>query len=382
MGVSRLLTGALAGLFVLGAPVASPGQERPAPPEAHGERAGGWLGLGLDHEMRCPRGAAERTAKEDCDHALLIETVVVGSPADEAGVMPGDTVITANGRGLFTERGKLDIPSFAVGEEMRLVLGREGGRVTVTVIAGQRPARAMVPMKVHRRAHHPEAPPAPDVSDEVPRILVAPMPSGSDAAARAGTVRARARVIHDSVLAAAREQLDSVRKIRRKQMEELHARLREVRQAASDVEREEREEAAARVERSLERRAEQMRRLDSAFRAWEPPAPPEAYRSVSEAGLASRVHRLGGAELLALHPELARSFPGVESGLLVLRTVEGTPAAEAGLRPGDVIVEAAGLSIARASDLKGALVGHAERDSTVVTWVRGGERMQGVMHDR
>ncbi len=62
---------------------------------------------------------------------------------------------------------------------------------------------------------------------------------------------------------------------------------------------------------------------------------------------------MAGAQLTALTPDLYDYFPGAESGVLVLRVAEGTPAAKAGLKAGDVIVYARGKSVADVSDLRG-----------------------------
>ncbi len=58
-----------------------------------------------------------------------------------------------------------------------------------------------------------------------------------------------------------------------------------------------------------------------------------------------------GAQLQALNPDLAQYFP-VDRGILVTQVVEGTPAAEAGFRGGDVIVRVGADEVASLEDLR------------------------------
>ncbi len=58
-----------------------------------------------------------------------------------------------------------------------------------------------------------------------------------------------------------------------------------------------------------------------------------------------------GAQLQALNPDLAEYF-GVDEGVLVTKVVEGTPASEAGLRGGDIIVRVGGDPVASMEDLR------------------------------
>jgi membrane-associated protease RseP (regulator of RpoE activity) len=60
---------------------------------------------------------------------------------------------------------------------------------------------------------------------------------------------------------------------------------------------------------------------------------------------------IGGAELAELEPKMAEYFK-VEDGVLVVRVAPGTPAARAGLEPGDVIVRAAGQPVHSVAELR------------------------------
>jgi serine protease Do len=63
---------------------------------------------------------------------------------------------------------------------------------------------------------------------------------------------------------------------------------------------------------------------------------------------------VAGAEFAEVNPDLGRYF-GVSSGLLVTRVASGTPAARAGLEPGDVVVRAGGEALVDVEDLRSAV---------------------------
>lgn len=107
--------------------------------------------------------------------------------------------------------------------------------------------------------------------------------------------------------------------------------------------------------------------LDVHFRGWEERGTPGPLTPLL---LGQSV--VAGARLTPLHPDLASYFQ-VEEGLLVTEVVPHSPAGEAGLRGGDVIVEVAGTPIRNITALRWALArasGEAE-----VTLVRSGNRM-------
>lgn len=80
-------------------------------------------------------------------------------------------------------------------------------------------------------------------------------------------------------------------------------------------------------------------------------------------------NRVAGAELTPLVAEMAAYF-GPAAGLLVTEVADRTPASDAGLAPGDVIVAARGRTVATVDQLRAALVG--ARSATTLHVVRRG----------
>jgi C-terminal processing protease CtpA/Prc len=58
-----------------------------------------------------------------------------------------------------------------------------------------------------------------------------------------------------------------------------------------------------------------------------------------------------GAQLAPLNPELAEYFP-VDEGVFVIQVLEGTPAFDAGLQGGDIIISVAGEEVISLTDLR------------------------------
>ncbi len=94
-----------------------------------------------------------------------------------------------------------------------------------------------------------------------------------------------------------------------------------------------------------------------------PVAVPDAPARPMFFGVDSDMGALAGAMMNTVSADLGRAL-GVDRGVLVLRAPAGTPAAEAGLRDGDVIVKAAGVAVSSVRDLRRTLERHAT-DATV-----------------
>lgn len=324
----------------------------------------GWIGVGLQELVSC---ATSDRRPASCERRLMVSQLFVGGPADRAGVEPGDTLLTLEGRAIHGARD----PAFAVlepGREVRVEVGREAGRRTLTLIPGRRPAdlgalgirhyvpsvaalpRAeAVPGRPGPAVVSPSEWPGPEgwririrVDDD--SVRVGPLARAEwDDEGTVGVVRIepgvwaeldlgpRLRALQDSVFLRARVRLDSIRR-----------RWYEAR-------------ARSEAERSHEH-------------AWTPlPGPLE--------------RRLAGAEFTPLNPPLAEAFQGPDRGLLVLRVLPGTPASRVGLRPGDVVVEAGGRRCDSLEDLRRSLEDADGPGALVVKWVRKGREMNGLFRD-
>ena len=85
-------------------------------------------------------------------------------------------------------------------------------------------------------------------------------------------------------------------------------------------------------------------------------------------------NRVAGAQVINLRPELASYFDGVEGGVLVVDVAPRTPAAIAGIVPGDVITRMDQVAVRTVEDLRFGVSQAA--DTLPVTLIRKGARRQ------
>lgn len=270
--------------------------------EANAQERPGWVGIAVEITTTSDGGAPLTVVR--------VADVQQGSPAEQAGVRPGDVLLEVN-----ELVGPIQLQQLAqrlrlsAGDSVRMVVRRSTGTREIRLAAGHRPAVL--------------APP-------VPSRAVGPHP--------------------DSLVASIMREMDSLR-----------VRLSEG-------------ERPVRV-RVLTTRDGQERT------PWPPAAPhpdPQAWMDVSGtfSPLAPYVlgrNRVAGAEVIDIRTELAGYF-GVGEGVLVVDVPDGTPAASADLRPGDVIVELNGHPVASVRDLR---IGVARGEQALPVWVvRRGERVR------
>lgn len=104
------------------------------------------------------------------------------------------------------------------------------------------------------------------------------------------------------------------------------------------------------------------------------PRPPETERTVRPlAPYVAGLNRVAGAEFTPLAGELATYFQA-EDGLLVTDVAEGTPAGDAGLTPGDVIIAVRGRRVTTVDQLRAAL--SAAESTPLLTVLRRGQRVE------
>ncbi len=96
----------------------------------------GWLGIeGTEISLRSPNGGMERV------RGVLVLGVFVDSPADRAGVEPGDIIVAVNGEPVHRVRNVLEmIASHKPGDRVRLDLLRGKERLRLTLVTTERPA--------------------------------------------------------------------------------------------------------------------------------------------------------------------------------------------------------------------------------------------------
>ncbi|MEK9501542.1 PDZ domain-containing protein [Gaopeijia maritima] len=104
------------------------------------------------------------------------------------------------------------------------------------------------------------------------------------------------------------------------------------------------------------------------------PRSPETERTVRPlAPYVAGLNRVAGAEFTPLTGELATYFQA-EDGLLVTDVAEGTPAGDAGLTPGDVIIAVRGRRVTTVDQLRSAL--SAAESTPLLTVLRRGRRLE------
>lgn len=248
--------GALALLLLAAA--GAPGQDvRPAPPAA--ELTHGWIGFSY---LVLPREGRDGAA-------IVVRRVVEGSPAERAGLRPGDALLRIDGRDADPTTFRRVAGSIEAGDRVRLTIRRDDSTRDVLVVAAPRPRPA------------------------------------------AG-VRTLMEV--DSVRRAILRRVDSVR------LPGAPGSVRVLRPPSVD---------------SIAPDTLHEVRVESA-----PLAPFIVGRRM-----------VAGARLTEVNPTLGEYF-GVESGVLVTRVFQETPAARAGLGPGDVITGVGEEPVTSLDDLR------------------------------
>lgn len=358
----------------------------------------GWIGVGIRAHGECGPGSTGA-----CGPAV-VGSVILGGPADSAGIQPGDTLLAMGGREI--SRGPAD-PAFRQirpGERLTVRVARSGRRLEIQLTPRTHPDS----LAVVRLRRPPEPAPAGEHAPPpalaptgyglaVPDAVRRPEEPGPDPAVRAASEDREIAVVRVVPTGQAGELSRGLVHARQQELRQAMARARLEMARAREAARSEMP-AAERLAREMELRA--ARRAAEEWRSWIDDSlkthldaihdsvlsvarrqlevmaeARSAARSARAAQLGSR-DRIAGAELEGLSPELAEVFGGPGDGVLVLRVLAQTPAHELGLRPGDVIVEAAGQPLGSVDELR-RLLQASGPEPVHVKWIRKGEEMTG-----
>jgi membrane-associated protease RseP (regulator of RpoE activity) len=293
---------------------------------------------------------------------LLIANIAEGSPAESAGVMAGDTLVRIDGRPADRSSFDLLARELEVGDTVTLTVRRSGRDRDFTLVAAERPAMAFSFSRPALEAMELQI-------DSVRNLVFRNMDS--------------IRVVIgdvDGQRALLRLQVDSLRSA--------DARLRALRADTLDgrlpfiFHRDSLMEGRARVWEfrgdSLQQRAREL--ALEARRAFPGEPGVTMFGPAGAMAFAPAVagrHVVAGAQMIELNPGLADYLDVEDGGVFVVEVIEGSPAHDAGLRAGDVIVRMNERPVRSLADVRAELnvSGRAE-SATSVDVSRRDERLQ------
>ncbi len=103
-----------------------------------GRIARGWLGVALQ-QVRVPERMRDAAGR---DAGMMVIGLASGSPAEQAGILPGDIVLEADGKRTGRARGLVSfLTPESIGQPVTLKLLRAGDIRLVTIIVGAQPAK-------------------------------------------------------------------------------------------------------------------------------------------------------------------------------------------------------------------------------------------------
>lgn len=344
-------------------------------PLAAQETERGWLGVRVEKRLDCQWDAEGE--RKPCRRWLTVSSVLDGGPADRAGMEPGDRLIAVNGQSLEVAPAEQDrlLGTIRPGTPVSIDVERDGTHHFVRVTPGRRPSESRLSEARWRGRNRFSF--GPDVY-----VVTAGRLRGHSDSAIAVTIRTDSqgsvRVLPSRI--SVEEGRIYARELDEGQFEWQGALPPEFRRVNVAL-----DAALLSLQDSLFRRAtvklDSLRKLMRHY--WSDQRAAERSRALArDAAPAVGIgygRRLAGAEFEPLNPDLAEALEGTDTGLLVLRVLPGTPAAQLGLRPGDVVTRAGDLECEDLTDLRSALWRDPTGDSITLRWVRKGREMSGVL---
>jgi hypothetical protein len=366
----------------------------------------GWLGIAYEIAM---------TGDALGDTHVWITDVSRGSPAAAAGIRVGDRLVAING--LEGADELKDLPGrlrLQAGQEVSIRLEREGRRLDLRLRAAERPValigdgrefafradsmaevmfRAMDSLRVHLLEVNGQdlARAATAEAERAGRFTVF-APGGREAVAAPFEFFVFPGERHDSLVVEMEDLNRQLQELRRREAE----RLADVRRTSRSARAEAQDRRLVELRSAIEQVTRESTTLRSAMaeaaratagieyllpvdppRTPSPPERADAFRPLTPYLLGS--NRVAGAEVVDLRPELGAYF-GVESGVLVVDVAPGTPAAIAGLLPGDVVTRIDRVGVRTVEDLR---FGVAQAGDTLpLTLIRRGSSLQVLLRRR
>jgi len=256
----------------------------------------GWLGISYEAKAEIIDG---RTTESQ----ITVQDVIEGSPADKAGVRVGDQIVRIDGKAVNAGKFESLARAMEPGDTMRLRLLSNGREREVTVVATDRPAQyAITPnLRLFR---------------------------GDSGFIHFDSVRAKMRIFMDS------------------------ARFGEHRLFGDSIFLRSFPRGGMWFDSIGGNRFLFRDSLPGLYRFEMSPLRGDWIEGMPKFDLLiNRGGGIAGAEFTELNPGLAHYF-GTDEGLLVLRVGPGTPAALAGLEPGDVVTRANGRVVEDVEDFR------------------------------
>jgi predicted metalloprotease with PDZ domain len=313
--------------------------------------ARGWIGVSFEIQSTGD-GTTVRTV-------AFVTDVMRGSPAADAGLRPGDVLVSINGRPWSSEIAEVT-RHLRPGDPLTLVVERAGRRQELRVRAGARPAQVA--------AAEPSWTMFLRADSTVERLYKA-MDS------------LRIRIATDPGIRMHLSQMDAVRDSVLRTLELERGRIAVLR--GTDDVRAPRLVGEAPIVTFFRRGGGDSLAMDSLWGAHPfPTFPPEApqaeapFRPLTFYALGEK--RAAGAEVVELRPELGEYF-NVDGGVLVVDVAPGTPAHRAGILPGDVLTELNGAALRSVADLRRGISRTAPEFR--VRLVRKGQTIQVVLRN-